>query len=132
MSKEYKKTDIGLIKPLDTLKGYNLAKDRYYVNTKGEVFLKKSNGLYHKMKPFITRDGYVEYVLLTNEGKKKHIQAQRLVALSFITNKKNKPHVNHKDGNRQNNNVTNLEWNTISENAKHSYDKLNKKPWNKK
>ena len=48
----------------------------------------------------------------------------RLVAQAFIPNPENKLTVNHKDWDKENNNVTNLEWATQSENAKHSFDVL--------
>ena len=43
------------------------------------------------------------------------------MATTFISNPNNKLEVNHKDGNKENNNVCNLEWNTHSENIKHSF-----------
>ncbi len=52
----------------------------------------------------------------------------RLVALSFLENKENKKTVNHKDGNKENNNLENLEWATYSENHKHAFKIGLKKP----
>lgn len=55
------------------------------------------------------KNGYV-YVMLAKENKEKNIRVHRLVAEAFIDNVNNLPIVNHKDGNRANNNVNNLEW----------------------
>ena len=65
-------------------------------------------------------------IILTKSGKKYHKSIHRLVAEAYIPNPENKPEVNHKDGNRSNNLVTNLEWNTGSENIKHSHINLDR------
>jgi len=54
-------------------------------------------------------DGYLR-VSITNDGKRVSKRAHRLVAQTFIKNTDNLPQVNHKDCDRTNNNVSNLEW----------------------
>ena len=60
-------------------------------------------------------------VLLTDNGSSKTLYVHRLVAQSFIENPDNKREVNHIDGNKLNNDVSNLEWVTHSENTVHAY-----------
>ena len=59
-------------------------------------------------------------VTLHKNGKQKHCFVHRLVALAFIPNPDNKPYVNHKDNDPENNCVDNLEWCTNKENVLHS------------
>ena len=69
------------------------------------------------------KNGYLQLNFPRNDGSGKAdtILVHRLIARTFIPNPLNLPEVNHKDGNKQNNNVENLEWCTCSENGKHSY-----------
>lgn len=62
------------------------------------------------------------HIHLWKDNKYKLGIIHRLVAQAFIPNPKNKPCVNHIDGNKENNYYKNLEWCTYSENNKHSYD----------
>jgi hypothetical protein len=67
-------------------------------------------------------------VLLSVNGVHKTLRVHRLVALAFLPTDPNKTHVNHIDGNKQNNNVSNLEWVTQAENNLHSYRELKRIP----
>lgn len=66
---------------------------------------------------FIDKHGY-ETLFIKNYGSKL---IHRLVAETFIPNIENKPQVNHIDGNKLNNNVSNLEWCTAKENINHGW-----------
>lgn len=68
----------------------------------------------------LTRDGYVR-VRLIHQGKDKTMRVHRLVAEAFIPNPEGKDTVNHIDGNKQNNTVSNLEWNDRTEQMLHAY-----------
>ena len=109
--------------PLSKLKNTTLD-DRYICSKDGRIFKVHRIGnrsyLCVPLKPYVDRQGYVEYVLTDKEGKKKHVLIHRVVAELFIPNRvKARTQVNHIDGNKQNNDVNNLEWLTPSENIKH-------------
>lgn len=87
----------------------------YIVYADGKVFGRMG----HFLSPKTDRYGY-EAVTLFVDGKSIYKTVHRLVAEVFIPNPENKPTVNHKDGDKKNNNLPNLEWNTWKENKEHA------------
>lgn len=79
------------------------------------VYLRNEKILVNKIK----KSGY-RFVSLCREGKVKYFHVHRLVAIAFIPNTKNNPEINHKDCDKSNNNVSNLEWVSRSENNSHA------------
>lgn len=69
------------------------------------------------------KNGYLTVHLCKN-GKHRRVSVHRIVASAFIENPHGKSDVNHKNGDKQNNALNNLEWVTRSENVKHAYDTL--------
>ena len=86
---------------------------RYQVSTWGRV--RSINGI---MKPYVNHNGYLKIGLMKN-GKCHKKRINRLVAMAFIENPDNLPQVDHIDGNKQNNSITNLRWANNSENRRH-------------
>ena len=70
------------------------------------------------MKPKMSSNGYL-YVVLCKDGEQKQYRVHRLVTEAFLLNPDNLPQVNHKDENKANNAVTNLEWCTAKNNCNH-------------
>lgn len=95
----------------------SVASKSRYVNNNGSLVLKKEQML----KPCVVCKGYLQYDLYV-EGKRSKQYAHRLVAQAFIPNPNDFPEVNHKDGDKTNNHVDNLEWVTKAENQKHAHD----------
>lgn len=87
--------------------------ENYSIDEYGNVRNKDNKIMKHE----ITHDGYHRVSVFKNK-KYKHLPIHRTVAEAFIPNPLNKPQVNHKDGNKSNNHVSNLEWCTNGENQK--------------
>lgn len=68
------------------------------------------------------KKNFYYFVRLHKNGVAKPYFVHRLVAAAFIDNPNNLPQVNHKDGNKRNNNVNNLEWCSASENMHHAFN----------
>ena len=89
----------------------------YEVSSLGRVRNIKTGRI---LKLFVRNDGYHHVGLYLN-GKQKYQLIHRLVAITFIPNPENKREVNHIDGDKTNNRVSNLEWSTRSENVSHAF-----------
>lgn len=90
--------------------------NRKIIRKDGIVYFKKNRVLI----PFKTNSGYLRVTLLFTDKVPKYHSIHRLVALTFIPNLENKKTVNHKNGIKTDNRLSNLEWNTHSENVLHS------------
>lgn len=72
------------------------------------------------LKTYTINSGYQCIKFTVNSQRTSHL-VHRLIAITFIDNPLEKATVNHIDGNKDNNSLANLEWNTISENLLHAY-----------
>ena len=105
----YQISDLGNVRSLNAI-----------INCKGAKNINTHIRRGRILKQRKTTTGYY-YVNLSKNGKVKPSRVHRLVAQAFIPNDKDFNLVNHKDGNKLNNNVNNLEWCDYSHNLKEAY-----------
>lgn len=92
----------------------------YLVSEKGDIFKKTKYGI-KKLKSSVDTSTY-HRIWLVVDGEKKRFLVHRVVAITYIDNPENLPQVNHKDGNKLNNDYHNLEWVTAGQNQIHAYE----------
>lgn len=103
----YQVSNLGKVRSLDRVQEDSLGRKYPW---KGKV-----------MSPRINRDGYSQ-ISLGKKGKVKTRTVHRLVAEAFLEKIPTKNYVNHKDGNKENNHLYNLEWCTAKENTHHAFE----------
>lgn len=90
--------------------------EKYWISSYGRVYSYKSNRNLTLQK---TEKGYVMACIFTDKFKMKAVA--RLVGMAFIDNPHNLPEINHLDGDKNNNRVSNLVWSTTRDNLLHAF-----------
>jgi collagenase-like PrtC family protease len=97
---------------------YNGQMTTYYITTLGELYNSKTKNW---LKGQVNKNGYKSYNI-SIDGEKHRLYAHRMVAETYLDRLDGKNEVNHKDGNKLNNSIENLEWVSSGENKRHSID----------
>jgi hypothetical protein len=117
----YEVSDLGEVRSVDRITiRTNRWNTPYKQRWKGKV-----------LKPRVTHDGYLR-LKLCKLGEEIHMTVHRMVAFAFLGVPARNLQVNHKDGCKTNNQVSNLEWVTASENVSHAFKELGRVPHNKR
>lgn len=90
--------------------------DKYCACSTGQIYSIRS-GSY--LQPVLQSTGYMQ-VTLSQDGTRKNFSVHRLIAMAYMEIPEGSDIVNHKDGNKQNNKLLNLEWCTQQENVHHA------------
>lgn len=97
----------------------------YYVSRDGRRVVSLISGKELKLQQQVMvtgKPGYLQVWLVHKDGSKRWHKVHRLVAKLFVQNPQLLPEVNHKDGNKLNNDFRNLEWVSHKRNIKHSFE----------
>lgn len=120
-------------KPIEGFEGfYVISRDgdiksvERWIHLKSHSYIKKEQDIIQSINP----SGYKQVKLYNNTGKTKSIVVHRLIAFTFLENPNEYKYINHIDGNKLNNNLSNLQWCTSSQNNTHAYRTGLKKPEN--
>lgn len=95
--------------------------DHFQISNHGRVYSKRINKI---LIQGTTKTGYkvISSKIGGRSGRYICVKVHRMLAKAFIINPENKELVNHKDGDKTNNHISNLEWCTSKENTRHAYD----------
>lgn len=103
----------------------------YMASDDGQIKSFRREEAGYVLKQHKATNGYMRVRLKGENGKANCAGVHRFVAMAFIPNPDHLPEVNHKNGNKTDNRVSNLEWCTSSQNQLHAYKELGKKSWAK-
>lgn len=91
----------------------------HYVDENGRILNMKTGNI---LKPYKSKQGYL-YVRVCEDNVRSHLAVHRAVGMCFVKGYKEELVIEHKDGNKQNNNYKNLIWCTQKENLRRGYER---------
>ena len=90
----------------------------YWITKDGSIYSDRSGSII-ELKTRVSQSGYISATVTGDDLKRTSLGIHRLLALAYLEKTEEQTEVNHKDGDKSNNNLSNLEWCTHSENETH-------------